>query len=86
MTEEMSFLVSLENGQGFSGPDGGGKFTAPARNGEWKRSGKWFCFSLWHIPLYIYQDGLLLLLVMGKCSMRKIAEYVSWEVYMQCGL
>ncbi len=49
MTEEMSFQVSLENYQGFSVPDGGGKFIPPARNIEWKRSGKWFCASLrWH--------------------------------------
>ncbi len=47
MTEEMSFQVMLENCQGFSDPDGGGKFIPPARNGEWKRSGEWFCASLW---------------------------------------
>ncbi len=47
MTEEMCFQVSLESGQGFSSPNGGGKFIPPARNGEWKRSGKWFCASLW---------------------------------------
>ncbi len=47
MTEEMSFQLSLENGQGFSIPDGGGKFIPPARNGEWKHSGEWFCSSLW---------------------------------------
>ncbi len=47
MTEEMSFQVSLKNCQGFSIPDEGGKFIPPARNGEWKRSGKWFCVSLW---------------------------------------
>ncbi len=46
MMEEMSFQVSLGNYQGFSIPDEGGKFTSPARNGEWKRSGKWFCASL----------------------------------------
>ncbi len=34
MTEEMSFQVYLENCQGFSIPDGGGKFIPPARNGE----------------------------------------------------
>ncbi len=34
MTEEMSFHVSLENSQGFSIPDGSGKFIPPARNGE----------------------------------------------------
>ncbi len=38
MTEEMSFQVSLEHCQGFSIPDGGGKFIPPARNSEWKRS------------------------------------------------
>ncbi len=47
MTEEMSFQVSLENCQGFSIPDGGGKFVPPARNGEWKCSGEWFWASLW---------------------------------------
>ncbi len=46
-TEEMSFQVSLEHCLGFSIPDRGGKFIPPARNGEWKRSGKWFCASLW---------------------------------------
>ncbi len=30
----MSFKVSLENCQGFSIPDGGGKFIPPARNDE----------------------------------------------------
>ncbi len=34
MAEEMSFQVSLENGQGFSILDGGGKFIPSARNGE----------------------------------------------------
>ncbi len=34
MTEEKSFQVSLENCQGFSIPDRGGKFIPPARNGE----------------------------------------------------
>jgi len=33
-TEEMSFQVSLENCQGLSIPDGGGKFILPARKGE----------------------------------------------------
>ncbi len=33
-TEEMSFQVLLENCQGFSIPDRGGKFIPPARNGE----------------------------------------------------
>ncbi len=47
MTEEMSFQVSLENGQGFSIPDEGGKIIPPVRNGEWKRPGEWFCASLW---------------------------------------
>ncbi len=47
MMEEMSFQVSLENCQGFIIPDGGGKFIPPARNGEWKHSGEWFCASPW---------------------------------------
>ncbi len=47
MTEEMSFQVSLENCQGFSIPDEGGTFIPPARNGELKCSGEWFCASLW---------------------------------------
>ncbi len=34
MAEEMSFQLSLENCQGLSIPDGGGKFIPPARNGE----------------------------------------------------
>ncbi len=45
--EEMSFQVSLENGQGLSFPNRGGKFIPPARNDEWKCSGKWFCAALW---------------------------------------
>ncbi len=32
MMEEMSFQVPLENGQGFSIPDRGGKFIPPVRN------------------------------------------------------
>ncbi len=47
MTEEMTFQVLLENWQGFSNPDRGGKFIPPVRNGKWKRSGKGFCASLW---------------------------------------
>ncbi len=35
-TEEMSFQVSLENCQGLSILDRGGKFIPPARSGEWK--------------------------------------------------
>ncbi len=46
MTEEMSFQVYLENGQGFSIADRGGKFIPPVRNGKWKRSGEWFCASV----------------------------------------
>ncbi len=46
-TEEMSFQVLLGNCQGLSIPDRGGKLIPPARNGEWKRSGTWFCASLW---------------------------------------
>ncbi len=34
MLEEMSFQVSLEDCQGFSIQDGGGKFIPPARNSE----------------------------------------------------
>ncbi len=41
MTEEMSFQVSLENCQGLTIPERGGKLISPARNGEWKRSGEW---------------------------------------------
>ncbi len=40
ITEEMSFQVSLENCQGLSIPDRGGKFIPPARNGELICSGK----------------------------------------------
>ncbi len=47
MMEDMSCQVWLENCQGFSIPDGGGKFIPPARNGEQKHSGEWFCASLW---------------------------------------
>ncbi len=47
MTEEMSFQVLLENCQGLSITDTDRQFIPPARNGEWKRSGKWFCASLW---------------------------------------
>ncbi len=39
-TEEMSFQVLLENGQGSSISDRGGNLIPPARNGELKRSGK----------------------------------------------
>ncbi len=45
--KEMSFQLSLENVQGSSGPDGGGKFIPAARKGEWKGSGEWFWASLW---------------------------------------
>ncbi len=34
MMEEMSFQVLLENGQGLSIPDRGGKLIPPDRNGE----------------------------------------------------
>ncbi len=34
MTEEMSFQVLLEDCQGFSIPDEGGKFIPPVSNGE----------------------------------------------------
>ncbi len=37
----MSFQLSLENCQGFSIPDRGGKIITPARNGERKCSGKY---------------------------------------------
>ncbi len=40
-----SFQLSLENCQGFSVPDGGGKFIPRARNGECSR--EWFCDFLW---------------------------------------
>ncbi len=36
MTEDMSFQLSLENCQGLSIPDGGGKFIPSARNGDYK--------------------------------------------------
>ncbi len=39
-TEEMSFQLLLENCQGFSIADEGGKFILPARNGERERSGE----------------------------------------------
>ncbi len=49
MTGEMSFQLLLEDWQGSSGPDEGRKIIPPARNGERKCSGKWFCASLlWH--------------------------------------
>ncbi len=44
---KMSFHVSVENCQGLSIPGRGGKIIPPARNGERKRSGTWFCASLW---------------------------------------
>ncbi len=45
----MSFQVSLENCQGFSNLDRGGKFIPPARNSEGKSSGKFICV---YLPLY----------------------------------
>ncbi len=49
MTGEMSFQLLLEDWQRSSGPDEGRKIIPPARNGERKCSGKWFCASLlWH--------------------------------------
>ncbi len=54
MMEEMIFQVLLENWQGSSIPDGVGKIIPPARNSEWKRSGEWFCASLWwHHEAYL---------------------------------
>ncbi len=43
----MSFQLLLENWQGSSIPDGGGKIIPPARNGERECSGEWFWASLW---------------------------------------
>ncbi len=45
--KEMSFQLLLENWQGSSIPDGGGKIIPPARNGERECSGEWFWASLW---------------------------------------
>ncbi len=45
--KEMSFQLLLEDWQGSSIPDGGGKIIPPARNGERKCSGEWFWASLW---------------------------------------
>ncbi len=39
--KEMSFQLLLENWQGSSIPDGGGKIIPPARNGERECSGEW---------------------------------------------
>ncbi len=43
----MSFQLLLEDWQGSSGPDGGGKIILPAMNGERECSGEWFWASLW---------------------------------------
>ncbi len=43
----MSFQLLLEDWQGSSIPDGGGKIIPPARNGEQECSGEWFWASLW---------------------------------------
>ncbi len=53
MTEEMSFQVSLENCQGFSILDRGGKFIPPARNGEWKRSGNVIVVLLYYYTILL---------------------------------
>ncbi len=45
--KEMSFQLLLEDWQGSSSPDGGGKIIPPARNGERECSGEWFWASLW---------------------------------------
>ncbi len=75
MTEEMSFQVLPENCQGFSIPDEGGKFSPPARNGEWKRSGEWFCASLWwHISVL----NLMQAATGSQC--REIKRGVTWAL------
>ncbi len=43
----MSFQLLLEDWQGSSIPDGGGKIIPPARNGERECSGEGFWASLW---------------------------------------
>ncbi len=40
--KEMSFQLLLEDWQGSSGPDGGGKIIPPSRNGERECSGEWY--------------------------------------------
>ncbi len=45
--KEMSFQLLLEDWQGSSIPDGGGKIIPPVRNGEQECSGEWFWASLW---------------------------------------
>ncbi len=45
--KEMSFQLLLEDWQGSSIPDRGGKIIPPSRNGEWECSGEWFWASLW---------------------------------------
>ncbi len=47
MLKEMSFQLLLEDWQGSSIPDRGGKIIPPARNGERECSGEWFWASLW---------------------------------------
>ncbi len=46
MTEEMSFQVSLENGQGFSNLDEGGKFIAVVQSRNHKGLDKKLCSVL----------------------------------------
>ncbi len=44
--DELSGVVWKLSGIQHSGWEGG-NFIPPARNGEWKSSGEWFCASLW---------------------------------------
>ncbi len=85
--EEMSFQVSLENWQGSSIPDEGGKFIPPARNGEWKRSGKWLSLSVMapqgvsHSHISGFWRGCRLSSVSGS---RRVLSL--WLFYMQASV
>ncbi len=81
----MSFQVSLEICQGLSIPERGGKFIPPARNGEWKRSGKWFCASLWWYP-----EASLTCRLLRGCRLSSVSgsrQVLSlWLFYMQASV
>ncbi len=83
-TEEKSFQLLLENCQGLSILDMGGKIIPPARNGEWKHSGKWFCaFLRWHHEAQIsdFWRGCRFVIVSGS---RRVLSL--WLFYMQASV
>ncbi len=67
MTEEMSFQVSLENCQGFSILDRGGKFIPPARNSEWKRSGNVIVVLLYYYTILLRYTIIIINVLLFYC-------------------